>query len=61
MRYPIEFIRPAFLNNNDHSICPIFIGSDGRIDTAKHEPDHQFNTALRILQVRNSSRNYIDI
>ncbi|BDD63230.1 hypothetical protein MAP00_008150 [Monascus purpureus] len=34
-------------------VCPIFIGSDGRIDTAKHEPDHHFNTALRVLQIDN--------
>ena len=33
------------------SVCPILIGSDERIDTSKNEPDPQFNTALRILQV----------
>lgn len=35
------------------SVCPIFIGSDGHIDTSGHEPDAHFDTALRILQVSN--------
>ncbi|KAK2877826.1 hypothetical protein FQN49_001144 [Arthroderma sp. PD_2] len=33
-------------------VCPIFIGnSQGRIDTSAHEPDPQFDTALRILEI----------
>ncbi|KAL4783966.1 P-loop containing nucleoside triphosphate hydrolase protein [Aspergillus varians] len=32
---------------------PIFIGSGGRIDTSQHEPDHQFDTVLRVLQIDN--------
>ena len=35
------------------SVCPIFIGSDGYIDTSAHEPDARFDTALRILEVGN--------
>ncbi|KAB8076691.1 P-loop containing nucleoside triphosphate hydrolase protein [Aspergillus leporis] len=34
-------------------ICPIFIGSGGYIDTSGHEPDPQFDTALRVLQIDN--------
>ncbi|THC91439.1 hypothetical protein EYZ11_009106 [Aspergillus tanneri] len=34
-------------------VCPIFIGSDGHLDTSEHEPDSQFDTALRILQIDN--------
>ncbi|EKV16721.1 DNA repair protein Rad18, putative [Penicillium digitatum PHI26] len=33
--------------------CPIFIGSDGRLDTSAHEPDPQHNTVLRTLQIDN--------
>ncbi|KAM5463477.1 Structural maintenance of chromosomes protein 6 [Microsporum audouinii] len=33
-------------------VCPIFIGnSQGRIDTSGHEPDPQFDTALRVLEI----------
>ncbi|KKK17220.1 DNA repair protein [Aspergillus ochraceoroseus] len=32
-------------------VVPIFIGSDGHIDTSQHEPDLQFDTALRVLQI----------
>lgn len=35
------------------SVCPIFIGSDGHIDTSEHEPDAGFDTASRVLQVSN--------
>lgn len=34
------------------SICPIYIGSEGAIDTTEYEPDARFDTALRILEVR---------
>ncbi|EFR02817.1 hypothetical protein MGYG_09099 [Nannizzia gypsea CBS 118893] len=35
-------------------VCPIFIGnSQGRIDTTDHEPDPQFDTALRVLEIDN--------
>ncbi|RHZ53073.1 DNA repair protein SMC6 [Aspergillus thermomutatus] len=34
-------------------VCPIFIGSDGHIDTSEHEPESQYDTALRILQIEN--------
>ncbi|PLB51753.1 DNA repair protein Rad18 [Aspergillus steynii IBT 23096] len=34
-------------------VCPIFIGSDGILDTSEHEPDSHFDTALRILQIDN--------
>ncbi|KAF7164957.1 hypothetical protein CNMCM5623_009335 [Aspergillus felis] len=34
-------------------VCPIFIGSDGHIDTSEHEPEPHYDTALRILQVDN--------
>ncbi|EZF29914.1 hypothetical protein H101_06437 [Trichophyton interdigitale H6] len=35
-------------------VCPIFIGnSQGRIDTTDHEPDSQFDTALRVLEIDN--------
>ncbi|KAJ5372136.1 hypothetical protein N7517_004142 [Penicillium concentricum] len=33
--------------------CPIFIGSGGRLDTSAHEPDSQYNTVLRTLQIDN--------
>ncbi|KAJ9359506.1 DNA repair protein [Paecilomyces variotii] len=32
---------------------PIFIGSEGYIDTSEHEPDAQFDTALRVLEIDN--------
>ncbi|PIG83440.1 DNA repair protein Rad18 [Aspergillus arachidicola] len=38
---------------NVNCICPIFIGNDGYIDTSEHEPDHKFDTALRVLQIDN--------
>ncbi|KAJ5885314.1 hypothetical protein N7495_009824 [Penicillium taxi] len=34
--------------------CPILIGSDDYLDTSAHEPDPEFDTALRILQIDNS-------
>ncbi|OJK00610.1 hypothetical protein ASPACDRAFT_77462 [Aspergillus aculeatus ATCC 16872] len=34
-------------------VCPIFIGSDGHIDTSNHEPDPTYDTALRVLQIDN--------
>ncbi|KAF9887119.1 Structural maintenance of chromosomes protein 6 [Aspergillus nanangensis] len=34
-------------------VCPIFIGTEGHIDTSEHEPDHHFDTALRVLQIDN--------
>lgn len=34
-------------------VCPIFIGSEGTLDTSEHEPDLHFDTALRILQIDN--------
>ncbi|KAI9040509.1 DNA repair protein SMC6 [Aspergillus affinis] len=34
-------------------VCPIFIGSDGALDTSQNEPDPHFDTALRILQIDN--------
>ncbi|GFF26822.1 structural maintenance of chromosomes protein 6 [Aspergillus udagawae] len=34
-------------------VCPIFIGSDGHIDTSEHEPEPHYDTALRILQIDN--------
>ncbi|OJJ34299.1 hypothetical protein ASPWEDRAFT_173721 [Aspergillus wentii DTO 134E9] len=34
-------------------VFPIFIGSDGHIDTTGHEPDSRFDTALRVLQIDN--------
>ncbi|KAJ5816889.1 hypothetical protein N7447_009122 [Penicillium robsamsonii] len=33
--------------------CPIFIGSGGRLDTSAHEPDSQYKTVLRTLQIDN--------
>ncbi|KAJ5306641.1 hypothetical protein N7508_005656 [Penicillium antarcticum] len=32
---------------------PIFIGNGGHLDTSAHEPDPQFDTALRILEIDN--------
>ncbi|KAL3446823.1 hypothetical protein BJX65DRAFT_110411 [Aspergillus insuetus] len=32
---------------------PIFIGSNGRLDTSQHEPDDCFDTVLRVLQIEN--------
>ncbi|ODM18324.1 hypothetical protein SI65_06195 [Aspergillus cristatus] len=34
-------------------VCPIYIGSDGHIDTSQHEPDADFDTASRVLQIDN--------
>ncbi|KAL4911815.1 hypothetical protein BDW62DRAFT_196104 [Aspergillus aurantiobrunneus] len=34
-------------------LVPIFIGSSGRIDTSLHEPEHMFDTVLRVLQIDN--------
>ncbi|KAF7118316.1 hypothetical protein CNMCM5793_007828 [Aspergillus hiratsukae] len=34
-------------------VCPIFIGSDGHIDTSEHEPESHYDTALRIIQIDN--------
>ncbi|KAH1635020.1 hypothetical protein KXV44_004298 [Aspergillus fumigatus] len=34
-------------------VCPIFIGSDGHIDTSEHEPEPHYDTALRVLQIDN--------
>lgn len=47
----------AFLcdgNNTDNnaSVCPIFIGTEGAIDTTAFEPDARFDTVLSILEVR---------
>lgn len=33
--------------------CPILIGNDDHIDTSAHEPDPEFETAMRILQIEN--------
>ncbi|KAJ6111608.1 hypothetical protein N7523_007669 [Penicillium sp. IBT 18751x] len=33
--------------------CQIFIGQGGHIDTSAHEPDPNYDTALRILQIDN--------
>jgi hypothetical protein len=33
------------------SVCPIFIGNDGYLDTSDHEPEPKFITALRVLEV----------
>ncbi|KAJ5593003.1 hypothetical protein N7537_009907 [Penicillium hordei] len=33
--------------------CPIFIGSGGHLDTSAHEPDSQYKTVLRTLQIDN--------
>jgi hypothetical protein len=38
-------------NITHDSNSPIFIGTGGHLDTSAHEPDPQFDTALRILQV----------
>jgi hypothetical protein len=35
-------------------LVPIFIGSNGRLDTSQHEPDGRFDTVLRVLQVRHT-------
>lgn len=40
---------PSF--SRESSELPIFIGSEGYIDTSEHEPDAQFDTALRVLEV----------
>ncbi|CAG7927871.1 unnamed protein product [Penicillium olsonii] len=34
-------------------MCPVFIGSDGNLDTTGKEPDSRFDTVLRILQIDN--------
>jgi chromosome segregation ATPase len=34
-------------------VCSIIIGSEGYIDTRQHEPDPQFDTALRVLEIDN--------
>lgn len=34
-----------------HSSCPILIGNDTRINTSNHEPDPDFDTILRVLEV----------
>ncbi|KAL1983086.1 hypothetical protein VTN96DRAFT_499 [Rasamsonia emersonii] len=34
-------------------VCPIFIGNEGKIETAEHEPDSRFDTALRVLEIDN--------
>ncbi|KAE8375322.1 hypothetical protein BDV26DRAFT_268123 [Aspergillus bertholletiae] len=39
--------------HNVNCTCPIFIGSDGYIDTSEYEPDLRFDTALRVLQIDN--------
>ncbi|KAJ5667938.1 uncharacterized protein N7477_006508 [Penicillium maclennaniae] len=36
--------------------CQIFIGQGGHIDTSAHEPDPNYDTALRILQIDNHMR-----
>lgn len=38
-------------HSQGYSELPIFIGSEGYIDTSAHEPDSQFDTALRVLEV----------
>lgn len=49
--FPLPMVYEPCLFNNAGSICPIFIGNDGYIDTSEHEPDLKFDTALRVLQV----------
>ncbi|KAK5790506.1 hypothetical protein VI817_007793 [Penicillium citrinum] len=34
-------------------VCPVFIGGSGDLDTSANEPDSQFDTALRILEIDN--------
>ncbi|KAJ5966006.1 hypothetical protein N7481_012720 [Penicillium waksmanii] len=34
-------------------VCPIFIGSGGNLDTSGKEPDQQFDTFLRVLEIDN--------
>lgn len=36
---------------NSLSQYPIVIGNNGRVDTTNHEPDPQFETVLKILEV----------
>ncbi|CAL5866623.1 uncharacterized protein PFLUO_LOCUS832 [Penicillium psychrofluorescens] len=33
--------------------CPILIGRGGHLDTSAHEPDPEYDTALRVLQIDN--------
>ncbi|KAL9026519.1 MAG: hypothetical protein Q9196_004825 [Gyalolechia fulgens] len=33
--------------------CPIMIGNNDRVDTTNHEPDPQFDTSLRVLEIDN--------
>ena len=48
----VYFLSPFGLHLSIYSVCPIIIGSEGYIDTTQHEPDAQFVTALRVLEVR---------
>ncbi|PWY65038.1 DNA repair protein Rad18 [Aspergillus heteromorphus CBS 117.55] len=41
--------------NKVNCVCPIIIGGDQRLDTSDKEPEPQFVTALRILQIEDES------
>jgi chromosome segregation ATPase len=43
------------ISNSQCSVCPIFIGSGGNLDTSGKEPDQQFDTFLRVLEVRRAN------
>lgn len=43
------------LTESNCSVCPVFIGGTGDLDTSGNEPDEQFDTALRILEVSRHS------
>ncbi|KAK2757853.1 Structural maintenance of chromosomes protein 6 [Arachnomyces sp. PD_36] len=36
-------------------VCPILIGGSSSIDTSAHEPDAEFDTALRVLEIDNDA------
>ena len=42
-----------FSNNSNFSEFNVVIGTEGALDTSGKEPDDRFDTALRVLQVRN--------
>jgi hypothetical protein len=49
---PLDSYQQMSFSNSRCSQCQILVGSNENIDTSNHEPDSQYDTVLRVLQVR---------
>lgn len=41
---------------DEYSQCPIMIGNNAHVDTSNNEPDAEFDTSLRVLEVSRPSK-----